>query len=217
MTRLGQMMTGLQAHAQALQDAQLRHETVQTRLHNAMEVGLNASLGQLFVIEGSTAMLQGALQDASQSIAQITSLAWIMSSFWKWSSFAVILSLVAFAVSSRDASIARYMAAAIGKIPITFLLLPLTVFRRSHDHYQVLKRSIARSSQRALPAPYISPFRTASRLRIRHWCYDIYRMLLLSQKVLNRQATVVSRFKHAASWPGLLRTKASQHVENLGR
>ena len=127
MTRLGQVMTSLQAHAQALQDAQLRQEVIQTRLHNAMEIGLNASLGRLFLIEGSTTKLQGALQDASQSIAQIASLAWIMSSFWKWSSLAIISSLGIFAAFSRSASFARYITAAIGKTLTSRLLLSLIV------------------------------------------------------------------------------------------
>ena len=133
MTRLGQLMVSLQIHAQALQDAQLRHEIVQTRLYHAMESGLNTSIGRLVAIEGSTARLQDALQDASHSIAKIASLAWIMKSFWKWGSLAVILALVMLAVSSCDRSFVVYLAVAIGKSPNSLPWLALRFLQVSRS------------------------------------------------------------------------------------
>ena len=120
MNRLGQLMIGLQGGAQALQDAQLRQEYIQTRLHNAMEVSLNASLAQVSVIERSTASLQAALQDASKSITQIAYLAWIMNMFWMWGSLAVVLALAMFGIFRVNAKFARIIAGATGR-PFWFL------------------------------------------------------------------------------------------------
>ncbi len=115
MARLGQVIVGLHENAQALYEAQLLQESTQTRLHTTMQAGFNASLSRLFMIETSAAKLQGALQEASQSIAQITSLSWVMGTLWKWGSLAVILSLVASAVLTGHTNFARYIAGTIGR------------------------------------------------------------------------------------------------------
>lgn len=114
MNRLGQLMIGLQAHAQTLQDAQHRQEITQTRLHGAMEAGLNASLAQISVIQKSAISLQTALHDASQSISQITSLVMIASKVWTWGPVAAIVAALMLAVFRYDARFASIIAAVIG-------------------------------------------------------------------------------------------------------
>lgn len=125
MNRLSRLMGGLEVHAQALQDAQLHQESMQTRFHNAMETGLHAALDQLLAIEKTASNLQGTVQDASQSVAKIASLVWVVSRFWTWGSLVVFLVVALFAVFQLDARFVRYIAAAIGR-PSWFLSVFLT-------------------------------------------------------------------------------------------
>ena len=90
-----------------------------------MEAGFNASLDRLFIVERSATILQGALQEASQSIVQITSLSGVVSTLWKWASLTIILALLAFAVPSGHGDFAKYVAATISEStnPYTLTLL----------------------------------------------------------------------------------------------
>ena len=127
-SRLGHVIVGLQGNAQALHDAQLRQESTQSRLYNSMEAGFNASLNRLFMVERSATILQGALQEASQTIMQITSLSGVISNLWEWAFLTVILALVAFTVLSDHGDFAKYIAATISRstcpYPFTMLINP---------------------------------------------------------------------------------------------
>lgn len=122
MNRLGQLMVGLHTHAQTLHDAQLRQNATQMRLHDAMEAGLNASLTQISNIHRSATALQAAIQDASWSISQITSPAWIIRNFWTWGSLTVALTLAMIAAFQSDARYSKIVAAAIGRLHRSILL-----------------------------------------------------------------------------------------------
>lgn len=121
MNRLGQLILSLQVHAQLLQDAQFRQETTQNRLHDAMEAGLNSSLAQISLIQGHANSLRAAVQDASQSVSQIASLAWIIRKSWKWGSMGVMIAVMLLLVFRLEANVARIAAAAIG---MPFALFP---------------------------------------------------------------------------------------------
>ena len=99
---------------------------------------MNTSLVQLLQIEGSAAKLQASIQDASQSVAQIASLAWVVSRFWTWGSLAIVLAIVMFGIFRTDAKFAGIIVGAIGRIFDSFCWLLLTDIHRNDRSPQVL-------------------------------------------------------------------------------
>lgn len=118
---LNESMVKLHARSEFLRDAQMLQEMTQARIHQQMEAGFDSALGRLVEVEMTARALHSSIQDASNSIAQITSLTKLIRNFWSWISLITLVWVFIFGADRLNASSRKIASAFIGQYAASHL------------------------------------------------------------------------------------------------